>query len=615
MLASELIAMQGVGLGKSEYSLQLHALSKMPMTGTVQEYCVPKQEMAWLLDDCKDVREFHAKLKELVECSVPELKVGDEAKKSAVLLEELQRTRSELEKLREIHSAGREGVSLLAWEGLQKEFAELRDEYNKVIVCKETSRAENDAYWASLRCYWRREVVMMNRLASQEVEVNALTALVGRLGSGVPKDVLDMTRLNCRVKALEQALQSDFVERMVHDRSDVISKALKDSRDYEVLRLRKNRTIQQMAADIWLLERALGRTCGDAGGLSEAETKLMNLRQEICVLEDDAKHYRATRTMQGVATKQELHQLEALHGEVRQMEGTIKATRADMERWNGESQRAMDAMGAARAELAAVRVEIDDCRTGANLKKHSQDIFTLNEQRECLQSAVDGLRRDVDEHTEALDGMRVSIREAEAELARLDGEKKSAFAGRSPSSQSISTPPPMSSIGLGPKITQTGVRLVGDRVFTKCEACGQCVPVDEFGAHCTRNHQKDGRVFACERGCGFSQSSDSDWDEHYTSAQCVAAALVVAKLSEEVRQETGSTHSGTSEFDLVGGVCGGRLVTGADRVVFAGDDVRGADGYRGLMQDTRVFIRLACPVSSTRPSTAFRRRCETRRTA
>ena len=388
------------------YLARLWEQAKMPGAG-VQEYCVPRQEMAWMLEDCKSFGEFQTKLRDAADCQELMESVKPSTRDNVQMVQALLNLQSEVKALKEVNQCLRQQVPdqyvpLDVYEKLRGDFNELHERYETLKQIRVTNKeAELNAYWTSLRCYWRREVALFEKLASQEVEVAALRSTLVYLTheDAIPRSKVDHAGLIARVAALEKALQADFVQRMVNDRSEFMSDVLTKFRDYNLLKDRKNATIQAQQIEISQLLRALGLSSRavSAQDVTVAQRELDRLKGVMRTVADDLQIERRNNAARVAYSKQEQDKLDALRADVRAEEMKLRRTAMESEKVVTECSRYTEAVDERKTELERLKREINDLNNGtmaAQIRSKKVELDRLQKVEDTYARSIAGLMEE-----------------------------------------------------------------------------------------------------------------------------------------------------------------------------------------------------------------------------
>ena len=494
-----------------------------------------RQEVRWLLKERMDATELKARIRDLVSSPdaptlIEQVKLHWENKeKEVVTWRRAEDAQPAVEQLQNNTVSVPVYVELFdKCKGLQAELDSVRDVSNAVA-------AEQEAYWMSLHLYWRREFVFLNRLANQTVELDMYRALMASLLVGVPQDMLEAKRLQCKVEALERSLQSEFVPRMVEYRTATMSDALSEFRDCNILSKRKNATIRALGSEVAMLQRALGQPGGVAVNTAmctDVEKDLMRLDGLRRLANDEMQVECRNHSSKMAAYNAAVNELKSIGRHA--IEARTQLARMQGECVQAESQRdrVFRALDAARAELAGLQRDIEACRNGlfaGQIKIHEKEVFKLKEQRDFMSKAVESLKR---EHVE----IEESIREARVEFVRVEQKTRldAKTSEKPPDHDGMTLVGRSGTVAIGDRMIQTSIRRVGEQTFVTCHECGQSVVVDAFREHCKATHKF--AVFGCERLCGHCGKADHDWATHHQSVQCKASAFVVVSFAMERMQ-------------------------------------------------------------------------------
>lgn len=498
---------------------------------------VLRQEVSWLLKESTSAAELKAKIQDMVDSPdapalIEEVQLYWESKEKEVVG---WKRAEEVPAQPAVEQVPENMVSRMAYvelfekcRGLQAELDAIRDASNAVA-------AETEAYWMSLHAYWRREFVFLKRLANQTVELDMYRALMENLLVGVPQDMVEVTRLQCKVEALERSLQSEFVSRMVEHRTATMSDALSEFRDCSILRKRKNATIRALGSEIAMLQRALGRPGGvvvDKAMCTDVEKDLMRLDGLRRLAMDEIQVERWNHSGKVAMINSAVAELKSIGNHLIEARAQLACMRGECEQAESRRDGLFRALDAARTELATLQRDIEACNNGSfavQIKNHEREVFKLREQREFMSKAVEALKR---EHAE----IEESIREAKVEFVRVEQKKKpdAKTSEKPPDHDGMALVGKSGTVAIGDRMIQTSIRRVGEQTFVTCHECGQSVVVDAFREHCKATHKF--AVFGCERLCGHCGKADDDWATHHQSVQCKASAFVVVSFAMERMQ-------------------------------------------------------------------------------
>jgi hypothetical protein len=495
---------------------------------------VMRKEVSWLLKDSMGVTELKARIKDMVDSPdaptlIEQVRTFWENKEKDVV------TWRRVEDVRAIEQSQEHGISREVYVELLEKCRELQAELDSKQDVSNAIAAEKEAYWMSLQLYWRREYVFLNRLASQTVELDMYKSLMTNLLAGVPQDMLETTRLKCKVEALERSLMSDFVPRMVEYRTATMSDALSEFRDCSILRKRKNATIRALGSEVAMLQRALGRPSGvvaDEAMRSAVEKDLLRLDGLRRLALDEMQVERWNHSGKMAMFNFAVNELKTIGNHTIEARAQLACMRGECERVESQRNEVVRTLEAARAELAVLQRDIEACRDGSfsvQIKNHEREIFKLKEQRDFMSKAVEALKR---EHAE----IEESIREAREEFVRVEQKKKAVAktSEKPPDHDGMALVGRSGTVAIGDRMIQTSIRRVGEQTFVTCHECGQSVVVDAFREHCKATHKF--AVFGCERLCGHCGKADDDWATHHQSVQCKASAFVVVSFAMERMQ-------------------------------------------------------------------------------